>query len=237
MDLSRRQWLAASAVAGVPALLANSAFAADEAPPAKVELPPGALNEEQLGTLLESIGLKPVKNKARYDFQFADTPDQEKEEWTYSMSVVLSGDQKTIWVLAWLDELPKSSKDVPRLALLKMLAENDKMGKGQFFSYISTNKRFALQQVIENRELTTKKFRTTLRELGQTVYHTYPIWSVDAWTETPGTVADTTPIEAPVSQNASENAKEAGPTRGTAAKPAGTTPARNVSNTRTKPAE
>ena len=31
MDLSRRQWLAASAVAGVPALLANSAFAADEA--------------------------------------------------------------------------------------------------------------------------------------------------------------------------------------------------------------
>ena len=119
-----------------------------------------------------------------------------------------------------------------------MLAENDKMGKGQFFSYIPTNKRFALQQVIDNRELTTKKFRTTLRELGQTVYHTYPIWSVDAWNETAaGSVVDTNPAEATESENASENAKEAGPTRAATSRPNGTTPARNVSNTKTKPAE
>jgi hypothetical protein len=123
-----------------------------------------------------------------------------------------------------------------------MLAENDKMGKGQFFSYISTNKRFALQQVIENRELTTKKFRTTLRELGQTVYHTYPIWSVDSWNETAaGSVVDTNPVanpnDAPVSQNASENPRQAGPTRGSATTPPKGTPARNVSNTKTKPAE
>ena len=233
MEFSRRQWLAASAAVGVPALLAGGAARAEDAP-AKDELPPGALNEKELGTLLESIGLKPVKSKARYDFQFADTPDQEKEEWTYSMSVVLSADQKSIWILAWLDELPSSSRDVPRLALLKMLAENDKMGKGQFFSYIPTNKRFALQQVVENRELSTKKFRTMLRELGQTVYRTYPVWSVSAWNEPASSVVEST--NEPASENASSTAQQAGPTRGATTSKGGT-PARNVSNTRTKSSE
>lgn len=240
MDLSRRQWLATSAVAGVPALMVPGLALAADGDSKAEELPPGALNEEQLGTLLESIGLKPVKSKARYDFQFADTPDQEKEEWTYSMSVVLSADQKTIWILAWLDELPKSSKDVPRLALLKMLAENDKMGRGRFFSYISTNRRFALQQVVDNRELSTKKFRTMLRELGQTVYATYPIWSVGSWNETAtGSVVDSTETQASEpSANASDSAQEAGPTRGAGtSKAKGTTPARNVSNTRAKESE
>lgn len=226
MELSRRQWLAAGAAVGIPAFCIGDSVRAED-PPAKEELPPGALNENELGTLLESIGLKPVKSKARYDFQFADTPDQEKEEWTYSMSAVLSADQKSIWILAWLDELPKSSRDIPRLALLKMLAENDKMGKGQFFSYIPTNHRFALQQVVENRELTTRKFRATLRDLGQTVYRTYPIWSVEAWSDAPSTVVDAKPTGEPESANASENARQAGPTRGGI-------PARNVSNTRTK---
>lgn len=235
MELSRRQWLVAGAAAGVPALLAGGTVQAQETP-ATDELPPGALNEKELGNLLEAIGLKPVKSKARYDFQFAYAPNKDEEEWTYSMSAVLSADQKSIWILAWLDELPKSSRDVPRLALLKMLAENDKMGKGQFFSYIPTNKRFALQQVIENRELTTRKFMTTLRDLGQTVFQTYPIWSVTTWNEPSGSVVESNPNNAPESENASENAREAGPTRGATTRSGGI-PARNVSNTTTKPSE
>jgi hypothetical protein len=55
------------------------------------------------------------------------------------------------------------------------------MGKGRFFSYIESNRRFALQQVIENHEMTSKKFRAILVELGQTVAATYPEWSTSAW--------------------------------------------------------
>ncbi|MFO1020823.1 MAG: hypothetical protein U0903_09030 [Planctomycetales bacterium] len=236
MEMSRRNWLATAAMAGLPAVMATGALhAADEtADKPKAEAPvPGALSEEELGRLLKSIGLKPVKNKSRYDFEFADSPQKGEEEWTYSMSVVLSADQKTIWVLAWLDELPKSSRDVPRLALLRMLAENDKMGKGKFFSWIPANRRFALQQVIDNREMTTSKFRGILRELGGTVYATYGVWYVETWKEYDGsTIAESAP-SGTSSENASETAQEARPTKQPAKKPGGV-PAKNVSNTKTK---
>lgn len=225
-------------MAGLPAVIASSALhAADETTdkPKAAEAVPGALNEEELGRLLKSIGLKPAKNKSRYDFEFADSPAKGEEEWTYSMSVVLSADQKTIWVLAWLDELPKSSRDVPRVALLRMLAENDKMGKGKFFSYIPANRRFALQQVLDNRDMSTSRFRNILRELGGTVYATYGVWYAETWKEYDGSnIAESGTGTA--SENASETAQEARPTKQPAKKPAGV-PAKNVSNTKTKSAD
>ena len=115
-------------------------------------------------------------------FAFALKP-QGGEEWNLSMSAVLSSDARTIWVMAWLDELPRSSRDVPRTALLKLLAENDLLGKGKFFSYIPSNRRFALQQVVENHSMTTRKFHGMLVELGHTVIDTYGFWSVEAWKE------------------------------------------------------
>ena len=195
MEVSRRDWFAAAALTGlVPAIAlaqdaapaktaAAPAGAAGAAPAAVKATPaPGALSEESLKKMLESIGLKPTQSQTRFDFAFALKP-QGAEEWNLSMSAVLSADAKTIWVMAWLDELPRSSRDVPRTALLKLLAENDLMGKGKFFSYIPSNRRFALQQVIENHSMTTKKFYAMLVELGHTVIETYGFWSVDAWKE------------------------------------------------------
>ncbi|MES2790377.1 MAG: hypothetical protein V4719_12270 [Planctomycetota bacterium] len=191
MEVTRRDWFAAAALTGMA-----PAFAlAQDAAPAKTPAPaaaatkeaaaPGALNEESLKKLLEAIGLKPTQTQSRFDFAFARTP-QGGEEWNLSMSAVLSADGKTIWVMAWLDELPRSSRDVPRTALLKLLAENDLMGKGKFFSYIPANRRFALQQVIENHSMNTRKFHGMLVELGDTVIGTYGFWSVESWKEPAG---------------------------------------------------
>jgi hypothetical protein len=149
---------------------------AAEAPSSKAA--PGAVTVESLGTLLSAIGLKPTRTESRYDFAFAQ---KHGEDWELSMSVVLSNDQKTIWLMAWLDELPQSAADVPRTALLRLLADNDKMGAGQFFAYVASNRRFVLQRVILNEHISTSGFREILTDLGKTVVNTYPHWAVANW--------------------------------------------------------
>jgi hypothetical protein len=192
MEVTRRAWLAAATFAGIVPGVAL----AQEAAPAKVAAAPGALNEETLKKLLEAINLKPNQSQSRFDFAFVRKP-KGGEDWNLSMSAVLSADGKNIWIMAWLDELPRSSRDVPRTALLKLLAENDLMGKGKFFSYIPANRRFALQQVIENHDMTTKKFHSILVDLGDTVIETYSFWSTDAWKDPTGTSGESNPSSDP----------------------------------------
>ena len=111
-------------------------------------LPSGALSEQQLGEALTSIGLKPLKTDKRYDFAFKTSV--RGEEWKFSMSSVLSRNGESVWVMAWLDEIPTNANEVTRTALLRLLAANDRLGNGKFFAYIPSNKRFVLQRVVKN---------------------------------------------------------------------------------------
>ncbi len=156
-------------------LLAASAAAQDASPPA----PSGVLNEESLGQVLTAIGLKPVKTDKRYDFAFKTSV--RGEEWKFSMSAVLSRNSESIWVMAWLDEVPSQSSQVPQLALLRLLAANDRMGNGKFFAYIPNNKRFVLQRVVKNQKMSTKLLMETLQDLAISVADEYPTWSVANW--------------------------------------------------------
>ncbi len=148
-------------------------------PATSVPAAPGALTEESLGNLIAAMGLKPKKEESRYDFEFKALVD--KEEWVLSMSSVLSADGTSVWVMAWLDELPKSAGDVPRTALLRLLARNDKLGNGKFFAYIAANRRFVMQRVVPNQNMSTAAFRDVLKDLGQSVVETYPEWAVSNW--------------------------------------------------------
>ncbi len=139
----------------------------------------GGLTEESLGSMIKGMGIKAKKEKKRYDFNFKNV--YEGEEWELTMSAVLSKNGKTIWVMAWLDELPRSAADVPRTALLRLLAQNDRMGKGKSFAYIASNRRFVLQMVIPNENMSTKKFNETLTDLGASVVQSYPYWHVANW--------------------------------------------------------
>ncbi len=173
MRFSRRGLLATAA--GGVLISSQAVIAADAAP--------GALTEKSLGELLESIGLKPDKQQQRYDFAFLAPFDDQK--WELSMSAVLSQDGTSIWLMAWLDECPKASAEVPKTALLRLLAENDKLGGGKFFAYIPSNRRFVLQRVVPNENMTTAKFKSVLQDLGSTVVETFPTWSVAGWNQTP----------------------------------------------------
>ena len=139
----------------------------------------GQLTEQSLGSLIAAMGLRPKKMKKRYDFRFKAI--MKGEEWELSMSAVLSQNGKSIWVMAWLDELPKSAADVPRTALLRLLANNDRLGQGKFFAYIASNRRFVLQRVVLNKNVSIAMFRDVLKDLGATVVVTYPHWSVANW--------------------------------------------------------
>jgi hypothetical protein len=180
-ECSRRTVLGAAVAAlAVPAVAA----AQPSAPAVK-----GKLTDDALGTLLKAMGLEAKLSEKRYDFAFKSTiADQ---DWELSMSAVLSQDYSSLWIMAWLDELPKSAADVPRTALLRLLSENDKMGKGKFFAYIASNRRFVLQRVIPNEAMTASSFRASLDDLGATVVHTHNFWSTSNWS------SSTAPEEAP----------------------------------------
>lgn len=140
---------------------------------------PGQITEADLGNLLGALGLKPTKTEQRYDFAFKTSIDG--EEWKFSMSAVLSRNGESVWVMAWLDQIPTSANEVPRTALLRLLAANDRLGNGKFFAYIPTNKRFVLQRVVKNEEMTSKKVRELLQDLAASVADEHPTWSVANW--------------------------------------------------------
>ncbi|MCH2202615.1 MAG: hypothetical protein MK102_11640 [Fuerstiella sp.] len=141
--------------------------------------PSGQLSEENLGSVLEAIGLKPTKTEKRYDFGFKTSI--QGEEWNFSMSAVLSRNEESLWVMAWLDQIPRTAAAVPRMALLKLLAANDRLGNGKFFAYIPSNKRFVLQRVVVNEKMTTRKLRTILQDLAISVADEYPTWATADW--------------------------------------------------------
>jgi len=148
---------------------------------------PGQLNEAQLGQVIAALGIKPEKQEQRYDFAFRAKMGE--AEWELSMSSVLSRDEKSIWLMAWLDPLPESADDVPRNALLRLLAKNDEIGNGKFFAYVPSNRRFVLQRVVSNSNMTSAKFKYLLQDLGTSVVDTYGTWSVSSWTQQPGAEA------------------------------------------------
>jgi hypothetical protein len=175
--------------AAVAALAAPAMVTAQSAAPAAK----GRLSDESLGTLLKAMGLEAKLQEKRYDYAFKATIAD--ADWELSMSAVLSQDANSIWIMAWLDELPKSAADVPRTALLRLLSENDKLGKGKFFAYIASNRRFVLQRVIPNENMTASSFRLALDDLGATVVLTHPFWSVANW-------SGSGPAEEPASKTA-----------------------------------
>jgi len=172
--LSRRGFFAAGAAAATVA----STTAASAAEPAAAPQA-GQLDEERLGDLLQSMGLKPEKVKQRYDFTFRSVHD--REEWDLSMTAVMSADNSSVWIMAWLDDLPKSAADVPRTALLRLLAANDRLGKGKFFAYVASNRRFVLQRVVKNRNVSASSFAEVLKDLGASVVDTHPYWATANW--------------------------------------------------------
>jgi hypothetical protein len=172
MSMTRREVL-------LGGLTAGSILTAGELAQAQGTTTVERLNEETLGNLLGAMGLRPTKTEKRYDFRFRSA--YEGEEWNLTMSTVLSKDESSIWVMAWLDTLPKSAADVPRTALLRLLAENDRLGNGKFFAYIAANRRFVLQRVVDNQDMNTAKFAGILKDLGQSVALTEPFWTVENW--------------------------------------------------------
>jgi hypothetical protein len=165
---------------------ARATLAQQPAQPAADRLP-GQLSEDQLGQMIAALGIKPDKQQQRFDFAFKAKMGE--QEWELSMSSVLSRDGKSIWLMAWLDPLPTSANDVPRNALLRLLAKNDELGSGKFFAYIPSNRRFVLQQVVPNENMTSAKFKYLLQDLGTSVVDSHDTWSVSKWTEQPATGA------------------------------------------------
>jgi len=175
-NFNRRQLLLGALAGTAPLGLAASSALAEEAPA-------NPISEDQLGQLLGALGLQPTKKQNRYDFAFeAQMQDQ---SWALSMSAVLSQDGSALWVMAWLAELPQSSNEVPRTALLRLLAANDTLGDGKFFAYIPSNRRFVMQRSVENENMTSAKLRNLLQDLGGSVVENYPIWNTANWNGTP----------------------------------------------------
>lgn len=172
MKLIQRMLLLGALAGACPVLgTVNSAFAQDAA---------GAqVSVDELGQMVAALGLNPQKKDSRYDFAFqAQVNDQ---DWALSMSVAMSQDNSSVWMIAWLDELPKNSNDVPRTALLRLLAQNDQLGDGKFFAYIPSTRRFVMQRSVQNSGLTSARLRVLMQDLGTSVVESYPLWATANW--------------------------------------------------------
>ena len=182
MLISTRGWCVVGGFVALVMSVASLAFS-----PSQAAQSANTLTEESLGSSLQSLGLKAKKDRQRYDFSF--NADFEGEEWEFTMSAVLSQNGESLWVMAWLDELPQASSDVPKTALLRLLANNDRLGKGKFFAYIHENRRFVMQRVLDNKDLTPANLRAVLQDLGASVAETYDYWAVENWTKDEATHA------------------------------------------------
>lgn len=183
----------AAAAATAPPAATAPASNIVSAEAAKLPLLPGGVDEEGLGQMVNALGLKPEKQLQRYDFAFR--AEMEGTEWTLSMSAVLSQDQQALWLMAWLDPLPKSSEEVPRAALLRLLAENDSLGDGKMFAYIPNNRRFVMQRAVANQQMTSARFRDLLQDLGASVVESHGTWSTAEWVK--GAPAAASTVAAP----------------------------------------
>lgn len=204
-----RRAVVGAAMAAMAAPVAMGVAAAQDKPAVAMTAAKGKLTDQSLGTLLKAMGLDAKPSEQRYDFGFKATI--EDAEWELSMSAVLSQDGTSIWIMAWLDELPKSAADVPRTALLRLLSDNDKLGKGKFFAYIAANRRFVLQRVMPNENISAAAFRAALDDLGQSVVSTHAHWSVANWAST-------------ISEDPAATAKSGTPVKGSAPQAPATAP-------------
>ncbi|MCA9115932.1 MAG: hypothetical protein KDA79_12675 [Planctomycetaceae bacterium] len=187
MKISLRGWIVLGAFAATAAALvltSQQPARAVEPATASAEQAP-ALGEAELGRMLSAMGLKPKQEEKRFDFTFKAV--HQGDEWELSMSAVLSQNGNSVWLMAWLDELPRSAAEVPRTALLRLLSLNDRLGQGKFFAYIPTNRRFVLQRVVETKDLSTGHMQEALKDLGVSVVESYPHWNVANWSGTPTT--------------------------------------------------
>ncbi|MFN9370287.1 MAG: hypothetical protein ACK6D3_00170 [Planctomycetaceae bacterium] len=213
-ELTRRSMLAAGLGAAGALTTTQVRAAADAAE--------GRLDLDGLSKALKAAGIKAKAREKAFDFSYVEK-DAVGEEWTLSMSAVLSNDEETVWLMAWLDELPQSSADVPRTALLRLLADNDMIGNGIFFAYVKSNRRFILQRVLKNAALTATSLKSDLDELGFAVMNTYAHWAVKNWKSLSGTT-ETAAAAAAKETEADEAVKpSAGGVSRTATRDAGTT--------------
>ena len=143
----------------------------------------GAVDATTLGQMLVQLGVKPRAAGTRFDFELQSR--QSEKEWGFAMSAVLSQDAGTIWVMAWLEEMPKQASKVPAAALLRMLAENDRLGNGKFFAYDRRNRRFLMQRVVRNQRITPARLRGVFEDVAKGVMGSHSIWSVARWDKKP----------------------------------------------------
>ena len=168
-------------VAGV--LFVLGALAVDWSDAADRSTSTGAIDSEGLGRMLRSLGVKPRAAGSRYDFEFHSK--QGGQEWDFAMSAVISQNGGTIWVMAWLEEMPAKASKVPAAALLRMLSENDRLGNGKFFAYDRRNRRFLMQRVVQNQRITSTSLRGIFEDVAKGVMGSHSIWSVARWNKKP----------------------------------------------------
>ncbi|HEY2250016.1 MAG TPA: hypothetical protein VGH74_03105 [Planctomycetaceae bacterium] len=152
---------------------------------------PTQLSVEGLGTMLEAMGLKPNRFESSFNFTFpfkakVDGDKVDKDiEWNMTMAATMSTDEQGIWITAFLAELPQTAADVPRTALLRLLAQNDEMGEGIFFAYIPKVKKIVLECFIANEDISSALFKECLTELASRVAGTQQYWNVAEWKQGP----------------------------------------------------
>ncbi len=155
-----------------------------------------ALDFEQLGDMLEKMGLEPYHAQVRYDFQFRAELDGQEIE--LSLSAMLRDEGSRVYVIAWLDPLPAGV--IPGSPLLEMLSRNEEMGQGLQFAYSKQTGRFLLSKTIPNKDITAELLTTVFQDVSLSVTENWSTWSTSNWSKRSRRSSETTSQQEVISE-------------------------------------
>ncbi|HCS50296.1 MAG TPA: hypothetical protein DIW81_01680 [Planctomycetaceae bacterium] len=139
------------------------------------------LTMNDLGRLIQELQLTPKLVGSQYDVVYqAEMNDQEIEVF---FSLKLTNDHSKVRIRAWLDPLPES--EISEKHLLELLAAGSELESCFHFGYNKDVKRFLLEAIVPNQNLTSKDLDTTMLQVSEEVSNTWLLWATSEWVAGP----------------------------------------------------
>src|SRR5690606_21942751 len=101
----------------------------------------------------------------------------ERGDWTFPALVMLSENQKELWLVLLLSSI-KDEKQVPAGRLLQLMSATREYAPA-YFAYSEKRKRTELYRVFENSQLTAERLREELNRLTEIALETESLWNFE----------------------------------------------------------
>jgi hypothetical protein len=131
----------------------------------------GSITDAQVGEMLTNMGYESTKGTYKSGACYYDVK-LTTQDFTFSVRLALSPNQRVVWMMAYLDELPKDVSAEKLKGLLQ--AVNSKTGKMQFRM---TENSLKADQPMDNFGVTPARLKRELEDFAASLQDTKSLWT------------------------------------------------------------